>query len=32
MPYVQAWFARLPELAEGGVKVMRMEILGVSEK
>lgn len=28
MPYVQAWFARLPELADGGVKVMRMAILG----
>ena len=27
-PHVQAWFARLPELADGGVKVMRMEILG----
>jgi quinol monooxygenase YgiN len=27
-PHVQAWFARLPELAEGGVKVMRMEVLG----
>lgn len=27
MPYVKAWFAKLPELAEGGVKVMRMEIL-----
>jgi quinol monooxygenase YgiN len=27
MPYVKAWFARLPELADGGVKVMRMEIL-----
>jgi len=27
-PHVQAWFARLPELAEGGVKVVRMEILG----
>jgi quinol monooxygenase YgiN len=26
-PYVQAWFALLPELADGGVKVMRMEIL-----
>lgn len=26
--HVQAWFARLPELAEGGVKVVRMEILG----
>lgn len=28
MPYVKAWLARLPELAEGGVKVVRMEILG----
>jgi len=27
-PHVQAWFARLPELAEGGVKVIRMEVLG----
>lgn len=27
MPYVQAWFAKLPELADGGVTVMRMEIL-----
>lgn len=27
-PHVQAWFARLPELAEGGVKVTRMHILG----
>lgn len=27
MPYVQAWFARLPELADGGVEVMQMEIL-----
>lgn len=27
-PHVQAWFARLPELADGGVKVLRMEILG----
>lgn len=27
-PYVKAWFARLPDLAEGGVKVMRMEVLG----
>jgi quinol monooxygenase YgiN len=23
-PHVQAWFARLPELADGGVKVIRM--------
>lgn len=25
-PHVQAWFARLPELADGGVMVTRMEI------
>ncbi|WP_248879020.1 putative quinol monooxygenase [Bradyrhizobium japonicum] len=28
MPYVQQWFGRLPELAEGGVVVRRLEILG----
>ncbi len=27
-PHVQAWFAKLPELADGGVKVMQMQILG----
>ena len=27
-PHVQAWFAKLPELADGGVKVIRMQILG----
>jgi quinol monooxygenase YgiN len=27
MPYVQDWFGKLPELADGGVKVMRMEVL-----
>jgi quinol monooxygenase YgiN len=27
-PHVQAWFARLPELADGGVKVARLQILG----
>lgn len=27
-PHVQAWFAKLPELAEGGVTAVRMEILG----
>lgn len=27
-PHVQAWFARLPDLAEGGVTVTRMEVLG----
>lgn len=27
-PHVQAWFARVPELADGGVVVTRMEILG----
>lgn len=26
-PHVQAWFARLPELAEGGVTVTRLEVL-----
>jgi quinol monooxygenase YgiN len=30
MPYVQEWFAKLPELADGGVEVMRMTILGVA--
>ncbi|WP_374381185.1 putative quinol monooxygenase [Dongia sp.] len=27
MPYVQDWFKKLPDLAEGGVTVMHMEIL-----
>lgn len=27
-PHVQAWFADLPKLADGGVKVVRMQILG----
>ena len=27
MPYVKEWFTKLPDLADGGVKVMRMEIL-----
>lgn len=31
MPYVQEWFAKLPELADGGVEVMRMAVLGVSK-
>jgi len=33
-PHVQSWFARLPELADGGVTVIRMNILGntVSER
>jgi quinol monooxygenase YgiN len=26
-PYVKAWFAKLPELAEGGVSVTRLEVL-----
>ena len=30
MPYVKAWLAKLPELAEGGVAVMRMEVLNAS--
>jgi quinol monooxygenase YgiN len=32
MPYVQEWFARLPELADGGVTVMRMEVLAPAGK
>jgi hypothetical protein len=32
MPYVQEWFAKLPELTDGGVEIMRMAILGASEK
>jgi quinol monooxygenase YgiN len=28
MPYVKAWFAKLPDLADGGVTVRRMGILG----
>jgi quinol monooxygenase YgiN len=31
-PHVQAWFARLPELADGGVQVTRMEVLGNQER
>jgi quinol monooxygenase YgiN len=27
MPYVKAWFKKLPELAEGGVKVTTMAVL-----
>lgn len=26
-PYVKAWLDRLPELAQGGLEVMRMEVL-----
>ena len=32
MPYVKDWFARLPELADGGVEVMRMAVLGKPKK
>jgi quinol monooxygenase YgiN len=32
MPYVQEWFAKLPELAESGVEVMHMAILATPEK
>ncbi|WP_430516807.1 putative quinol monooxygenase [Bradyrhizobium yuanmingense] len=32
MPYVRDWFAKLPELADGGVEVMRMAILGKPKK
>lgn len=31
MPYVKDWFAKLPDLADGGVQVMRMEILARPE-
>jgi quinol monooxygenase YgiN len=31
-PHVQAWFARLPELADGGVKVIHMNVLGNSAR
>ena len=31
MPYVRDWFARLPALADGGVKVMRMQVLAPSQ-
>ena len=27
MPYVKDWFSKLPELAQGGVKVTRMQVL-----
>ncbi len=30
MPYVKDWFAKLSELADGGVTVTRMQILGGS--
>jgi quinol monooxygenase YgiN len=32
MPYVKDWFAKLPTLAEGGVQVTRMEILGHNQR
>ncbi|OPY97866.1 antibiotic biosynthesis monooxygenase [Bradyrhizobium sacchari] len=32
MPYVKDWFAKLPELADGGVEVMRMAVLGKPKK
>jgi hypothetical protein len=32
MPYVKDWFSRLPELADGGVKVMNTEIRAVAKK
>ena len=28
MPYVKDWFAKLPDLAQGDVEVMHMEVLG----
>ncbi|MGC4051241.1 MAG: putative quinol monooxygenase [Paludibaculum sp.] len=32
MPYVKAWFAKLPALADGGVKTTRMRVLGEPAK
>ncbi len=32
MPYVQGWFKKLPDLADGGVTVMHMEILTAPQK
>jgi quinol monooxygenase YgiN len=31
-PYVKAWFAKLPELAEGGVKTTKMRVLSAPVK
>jgi quinol monooxygenase YgiN len=31
-PYVQAWFAKLPELAEGGIHAMKMKILTAAKE
>jgi len=31
-PHVQAWFARLPDLADGGVTVIRMAILSAHDQ
>lgn len=32
MPYVKDWFAKLPDLADGGVAAMRMAVLGVPKQ
>ena len=32
MPYVKEWFAKLPELAEGGVTTTRMEVQPAADK
>jgi quinol monooxygenase YgiN len=32
MPYVKEWFAKLPELAEGGVKTTRMQVQPAARK
>ena len=32
MPYVVDWFAKLPDLADGGVDVLRMEVLQMDLK
>lgn len=32
MPYVKDWLAKLPDLAEGGVKVVRMSVLTLNKQ
>lgn len=32
MPYVKDWLAKLPDLADGGVKVVRLSVLTQSKQ